>query len=124
MANSSQKNSRIFEFYKKGLLAKVIHIHSFQLFSTLLVIVLPFFWVIGQDQIADPLETDSLKFRDSIPINKSILLDQIKRNATGTITINRAKRTMTLYDQAELNYQDIELKAGQIDLDCPANFGS
>ena len=69
----------------------------------MLVIVLPLFWVIGQDQIAGPLETDSLKVNDSIPIIKSILLDQIKRNAAGTITINRAKKTMTLYDQAELN---------------------
>ena len=103
-------------------MTKVIHIHSFQLFSTLLVIVLPFFWGIGQDQIGDPLETDSLKVNDSIPINKSILLDQIKRNAAGTITINRAKKTMTLYDQAELYYQDIELKAGQIDLDYNTNI--
>jgi len=122
MAGSSQKNSRIFEFYKKGLLAKVIHIHSFQLFSTLLVIVSPFFWGIGQDQIGDPQETDSLKVNDSIPINKSILLDQIKRNAAGTITINRAKKTMTLFDQAELYYQDIELKAGKIDLDYNTNI--
>ena len=88
----------------------------------MLVIVLPFFWVIGQDQIGGPLETDSLKINDSIPINKSILLDQIKRNAAGTIKIDRAKRTMTLYDQAELNYQDIELKAGQIDLDYNTNI--
>ena len=88
----------------------------------MLVIVLPFFWGIGQDQIGDPQETDSLKVNDSIPINKSILLDQIKRNAAGTITINRAKKTMTFYDQAELNYQDIELKAGQIDLDYNTNI--
>ena len=87
----------------------------------MLVIVFPFFWVIGQDQIGGPLETDSLKINDSIPINKSIVLDQIKRNAAGAIKIDRAKRTMTLYDQAELNYQDIELKAGQIDLDYNTN---
>ena len=49
-----------------------------------------------------------------------MLLDQIKRNALRTITINRAK-TMTLYDEAELYYQNIELKAGQIDLDYNTN---
>ena len=88
----------------------------------MLAILSPFFWGIGQDQIGDPLETDSLKVNDSIPINKSILLDQIKRNAAGTITINRAKKTMTLFDQAELYYQDIELKAGKIDLDYNTNI--
>ena len=122
MANSSQKNSRIFEFYKRGLLTKVIHIHSFQLFSTLLVILLPFFWGIGQDQIVNSLDTEPLTENDSISVNKAMLLDQIKRNAVGTITINRAKKTMTLYDKAELYYQDIELKAGQIDLDYKTNI--
>ena len=122
MANSSQKNSRIFELYKKGLLTKVIHIQSFKLFSNLLVILLSFFWCIGQDQINDSIETDSLPINDSLPVNKAILLDQIKRNAVGSITINRAKKTMTLYDQAELYYQDIELKAGQIDLDYKTNI--
>ena len=63
-----------------------------------------------------------MPINDSIPINKAILLDQIKRNAAGTITINRAKKTMTLYDQAELYYQNIELKAGQIDLDYNTNI--
>ena len=122
MANSSQKNSRIFELYKKGLLTKVIHIQSFKLFSTLLVILFSFFWCIGQDQINDSIETDSLPINDSLPVNKAMLLDEIKRNAVGSITINRAKKTMTLYDQAELYYQDIELKAGQIDLDYNTNI--
>ena len=122
MADSSQKNSRIFEFYKKGLLTKVIHINSFQLFTILLVMLLTFFWGIGQDQTTNSTETDSIAVNDSIPVKKSTLLDQIKRNASGTITINRVKKTMTLYDQAELYYQDIELKAGQIDLDYNTNI--
>jgi lipopolysaccharide assembly outer membrane protein LptD (OstA) len=121
MTYRSQKNSRIFEFYKKGLLTKVRHIHSFQLFPTLTVTLLSFFWAFGQDQSLTNTEKDSIATNDTIPQNKSMLLDQIKRNALGTITINRAKKTMTLYDEAELYYQNIELKAGQIDLDYNTN---
>ena len=121
MTHPSQKNSRIFEFYKKGLLTKVRHIHSFQLFPTLTVALLSFFWAFGQDQSLLNKEIDSIAINDTIPQNKAMLLDQIKRNALGTITINRAKKTMTLYDEAELYYQNIELKAGQIDLDYNTN---
>ncbi len=121
MTYSSQKNSRIFEFYKKGLLTKVRHIHSFQLFPTLTVALLSFFCAFGQQQSLPNNEKDSIATNDTIPQSKAMLLDQIKRNALGTITINRAKKTMTLYDEAELYYQNIELKAGQIDLDYNTN---
>ena len=97
---------------KKGLLTKVIHIHSFQLFSTLTVILFHFSGGLGKIKSLLNKETDSIAINDTIPVNKAMLLDQIKRNALGTITINRAKKTMTFYDQAELYYQNIELKAG------------
>ena len=102
-------------------MTKVRHIHSFQLFPTLTVALLSFFCAFGQEQSLANTEKDSIATNDTIPQNKAMLLDQIKRNALGTITINRAKKTMTLYDQAELYYQNIELKAGQIDLDYNTN---
>ena len=73
MTYRSQKNSRIFEFYKKGLLTKVRHIHSFQLFPTLTVTLLSFFWAFGQEQSLPNTEKDSIATNDTIPQNKAML---------------------------------------------------
>jgi len=92
MTHPSQKNSRIFEFYKKGLLTKVRHIHSFQLFPTLTVALLSFFWAFGQDQSLLNKEIDSIAINDTIPQNKAMLLDQIKRNALEQLRLIEQKR--------------------------------
>lgn len=124
MNNISQKNSRIFEFHKKGLLTKVIHIQSFRLTSCLLIIMSTFFCAFAQDLVesGNKSEIDSSSVNDSIPAKQARLLDKIKRNAAGYITIDRANKVMTLYDQAELYYQDTELKSGVIELDYNTNI--
>lgn len=65
---------------------------------------------------------DSLAVNDSIPIKQPLLLDLIKRNAKGYVSIDKANETMTLYDEAELYYQDVELKSGIIELDYSTNI--
>lgn len=58
------------------------------------------------------IETDSLK-NDSIQ-PKPILEGKVKYNAENYVKIEQKKKLITLYDKAELYYQDIELKAGII----------
>ena len=77
----------------------------------------------SQDKpLEDNIVVDSLVINDSIPVKQPLLLDQIKRNAKGYITIDKVNETMTLYDEAELYYQDVELKSGIIELDYSRNI--
>ena len=64
--------------------------------------------------------TDSIK-KDSIKPKKELLESKIKRTAVGYEKINQKKKQMTLFDKAELYYQDIELKSGIIVLDYEKN---
>ncbi len=57
-------------------------------------------------------ETDSIK-KDSIQ-PKVLLEGKVKYNAENYVRIEQKKKLITLYDKAELYYQDIELKAGII----------
>ncbi len=68
-------------------------------------------------------ESNSLKKTDSIKTkpDNEILLDKIKYNAKNYVKINKAKNKLYLYDEAELYYQDIELRAGIIILDYSKN---
>ena len=66
------------------------------------------------------IRTDSIK-KDSIKPKKPLLESKIKRTAIGYEKINQKKKQMTLYDKAELYYQDIELKSGIIILDYEKN---
>jgi len=59
---------------------------------------------------------------DTIPVKKEILEDIIKDKAKGYKTINMKSKLTTLYDEAELYYQDIELKAGKITIDFGKNL--
>ncbi len=59
--------------------------------------------------------------KDTIKPKKALLLDKIRRKAKGYEKTNQKKKQITLYDQAELYYQDIELKAGIIVLDYEKN---
>ncbi|MFT5754527.1 MAG: lipopolysaccharide assembly outer membrane protein LptD (OstA) [Flavobacterium sp.] len=63
---------------------------------------------------------DSTKV-DSTKKKKAILEGIVHRKAKGYEKINQRKKEMTLYDEAELYYQDIELKAGIIVLNYEKN---
>ncbi|CAN1546719.1 Imp Organic solvent tolerance protein OstA [Flavobacteriaceae bacterium] len=64
--------------------------------------------------------SDTIK-KDTIKTKKALLEGKIKRTAVGYEKINQKKKQMTLYDKAELYYQDIELKAGIIVMDYEKN---
>ena len=64
--------------------------------------------------------TDTIK-NDTLKPKKALLESKIKRTALGYEKINQKKKQMTLYDKAELYYQDIELKSGIIVLDYEKN---
>ena len=69
-------------------------------------------------------ETDSQeRILDSLNKNvkKPILLDKVKYTAKDCVYINRKDNKLVLYNEAELYYQDIELRAGIIILDYKTN---
>ncbi len=67
------------------------------------------------NKIADSVKTDSIKPK------KSPILAKIRRAAVDYEKIDQTKKQITLYNEAELYYQDIELKAGIIVLDYEKN---
>ena len=70
--------------------------------------------------IEQSLETDSLN-TDGIE-KKSILLDNIKYDATDSITIDQNNNKIILYNNAKVIYGDIELTSGLIVLDYKENI--
>ena len=68
----------------------------------------------------DIKEKDSIVSIDSIT-KQPFLLGKITRNAKGYIKIDKTEGKLYLYDNAELYYQDTELKAGIIILDYNKN---
>ena len=54
-------------------------------------------------------------------VKKPILLDKVKYTAKDCVYINRKDNKLILYNEAELYYQDIELRAGIIILDYKTN---
>jgi lipopolysaccharide assembly outer membrane protein LptD (OstA) len=58
-------------------------------------------------------ETDTIRPKDSIEI-KETLSDIVKYKASDYIKVNRNKQLMYLYNEAEINYTDINIKAGKI----------
>ena len=64
--------------------------------------------------------TDTLKI-DTIPKKKPLLLSKIRRKAVDYEKINQKKKQITLYNQAEVYYEDIELKSGIIVIDYQKN---
>ena len=72
-----------------------------------------------QDSIAIQLEAAAAKIgdstkTDSIKPKKPLLESKIKYKAEKYAKLDQKKKLITLYDKAELYYQDIELKAGII----------
>ncbi len=71
--------------------------------------------------LATPAEIEKNTLTDSIAQKKPTLLDKVKYNAKEYVRINRKESKLYLYDQAELYYQDMILKAGIIILDYSKN---
>ena len=67
--------------------------------------------------IKNILKTNDTIKKDSIPKKKRLLEGQIKYKAAKYTTINQKKKQITLYDKAEVNFKDIQLKAGTIVID-------
>lgn len=65
-------------------------------------------------------ENDTLK-KDSIKPKKAFLEGKVKYKADKYAKIDQKHKLITLYDNAELYYQDIELKSGKIVMDYEKN---
>lgn len=91
--------------------------------------LLIFFWLnhlqsqITPDSLAvvSSLESKDSTAVDSIPVKQPTLLDKVKYTAKQYVRINRKENKLYLYDEAELYYQDMELKAGIIVLNYAIN---
>ena len=71
--------------------------------------------------LATRAEIEKNTLTDSIPQKEPTLLDKVKYSAKEYVRINRKESKLYLYDQAELYYQDMELKSGIIVLDYSKN---
>lgn len=91
--------------------------------------LLIFFWL---NLLQSQITPDSLAIKSNIVVNDSViadsipkkeptLLDKVKYTAKQYVRINRKENKLYLYDEAELYYQDMELKAGIIVLDYSIN---
>ncbi|TDE03485.1 putative LPS assembly protein LptD [Flavobacterium hiemivividum] len=66
-------------------------------------------------------ETDTIIVKDTIKQKKAFLDGKVKYKANQYAKIDQKKKLITLYDKAELYYQDVELKAGIIVMDYEKN---
>ena len=71
-------------------------------------------------EIAVPKQTDTIKL-DSIKPKKGFLDGKVRYKAEQYAKIDQKKKIITLYDKAELYYQDVELKSGIIVMDYEKN---
>jgi lipopolysaccharide assembly outer membrane protein LptD (OstA) len=74
-----------------------------------------------KETVAIKKETDTIIKKDSIKPAKAFLDGKVKYKADQYARIDQKKKLITLYDKAELYYQDIELKAGIIVMDYEKN---
>ena len=72
--------------------------------------------IYSQEIEKDTISSDSLK--------TNFILDEVRRKAKGFIQINNKDKIITLYDNAELYYMDIELKSGIIKFNWESNIVS
>ena len=78
-----------------------------------LYIVVCFFYTFFNNSFLNAQESEN----DSINVDTlktGLILDDVRRKAKGYIKINNKEKIITLYDNAELYYMDIELKSGVI----------
>ena len=73
-------------------------------------------YLFSQNIEKDTINSDTLKTK--------LILDDVRRKAKGYIKINNKERIITLFDNAELYYMDIELKSGIIKFDWESNVVS
>lgn len=66
-------------------------------------------------------ETDSIK-QDTLPKKKEFLTDKVNYKAKDYVTLNQRLKQTTLYNEAEVYYQDMEIKAGIIVIDHNKNL--
>ncbi|MEH6538038.1 MAG: putative LPS assembly protein LptD [Psychroserpens sp.] len=74
--------------------------------------------------LAPPLnikEIDSVK-KDSVPKKNELLSDIVNYKAKEYVRLNQRKNQTTLYNEAEVNYQDMNIKAGIITIDHSKNL--
>ena len=93
--------------------------HRVFFFKTACLIILLLFplFIYSQEKEIDSIQNDTVN-------EKKFLLDKVDRKAKGFIKINNNKKTILLYDNAELRYMNIELKAGIIEFDWENNVVS
>jgi lipopolysaccharide assembly outer membrane protein LptD (OstA) len=81
-----------------------------------------------KQEVTVPLKADSTKFYstenptdtiklDTIKVKKNFLNSKVKYKAEQSVKIEQKKKLITLYNKAELYYQDVELKSGIIVMD-------
>lgn len=76
---------------------------------------------------AAPIEQDTIKVSISAPTadstakKKPVLTDIVARSAKGYSRINQKEKTIELYDEATLDYQDINIQSGRIILNYEKN---
>ena len=73
-------------------------------------------YLFSQNIEKDTINSDTLKTK--------LILDDVRRKAKGYIKINNKEKIITLFDNAELYYMDIELKSGIIKFDWESNIVS
>ena len=73
-------------------------------------------YLFSQNIEKDTINSDTLKTK--------LILDNVRRKAKGYIKINNKEKIITLFDNAELYYMDIELKSGIIKFDWESNVVS
>jgi lipopolysaccharide assembly outer membrane protein LptD (OstA) len=95
------------------LQTKFYHIASF-------IFLLGITFSFGQER-EETQEQQALLDSLNSPPKKSVLLAKVKYTAKDCVRINRKENKLILYDEAELYYQDIELRAGIIVLDYKTN---
>ena len=96
---------------------KINHRVFFFKTSCLIILLLFPLFISSQEKEIDSIQNDTVN-------EKKFLLDKVDRKAKGFIKINNNKKTILLYDNAELRYMNIELKAGIIEFDWENNVVS
>ena len=75
----------------------------------------------NSQEVKKPSSQEELLDSLSLAPKKPILLAKVKYTAKDCVRINRKENKLILYNEAELYYQDIELRAGIIILDYQTN---
>jgi len=94
---------------------KINHIVFFFKTSCLIILILFPLFISSQEKEIDSIQNDTVN-------ETKFLLDKVNRKAKGFIKINNNKKTILLYDNAELRYMNIELKAGIIECRSPKHI--